>query len=214
MNDSILKQLKIMVERIVQPIRASTAAKRTIQEELLAHVVEVFEEEVSRLADERAALTRTEQRFGNSSELTGQLQDSITISGYSAWIVDQMWLRLARYVMLNHNRVYNGAFMVLGLYILVGLGLLAALLQMPPGARPHMRLPGWSLAPLAVINLFYLAAMIVTLVCRMAHLPIGKSLTRVMNVLFLIAPPFGTVLGIYGLWKVDRIEETCPLRIE
>ena len=78
---------------------------------------------------------------------------------------------------------------------------------------PHMRLPSWSLAPLAVINLFYLAAMIVTLVCRMTHLPIGKSVTRAMNVLFLIAPPFGTILGIYGLWKVDRTEEARPLRI-
>ena len=96
MNDSILKQLKIMVERIVRPIRASTAAKRAIQEELLAHVVDVFEEEVSRLADERAALIRTEQRFGNSSELTDQRPDSITIGGNAPWIVDQLWLRLAR----------------------------------------------------------------------------------------------------------------------
>jgi hypothetical protein len=204
MNESTLTQLKIIVERAVRPVRASAVIKRTMQEELLAHVLAVFEEEAARLVDEQAALERTEQRFGNSSELTGELQTSITKSGYVRWIVDQIWLRRMRYVMLNHTRLYNAIFIVFGLYVLIGLGLLAVLLQMPPAARPHMLLPGWSLAPLAGINLFYLVAMIVTFVARMARLRIGTRLAKAMNLLFLIAPPLGTVLGIYGLLKLDR----------
>jgi hypothetical protein len=77
MNEFTLTQLKILVERAVRPVRASTARKRKMREELLAHVVGVFEEEAARLGDEQAALARTRERFGQAAELTGQLQASV-----------------------------------------------------------------------------------------------------------------------------------------
>jgi hypothetical protein len=77
MNESTLIQLKILVERAVRPVRASTAHKRKIREELLAHVTAVFEEESARLGDERAALQRADLRFGKPGELTAQLQESV-----------------------------------------------------------------------------------------------------------------------------------------
>lgn len=77
MNESTLTQLKIVVERAVRPVRASTSRKRKMREELLAHVVGVFEEEAARLGDERAALERTELRFGNPALVTSQLQESV-----------------------------------------------------------------------------------------------------------------------------------------
>jgi len=77
MNESALTQLKITVERAVRPVRASTSRKRKMREELLAHVSGVFEEELARLGDERAALERTTQRFGDPSEVTGQLQELV-----------------------------------------------------------------------------------------------------------------------------------------
>jgi hypothetical protein len=64
-NESTLTQLKIIVEREVRPIRASTSRKGKMREELLAHVVGVFEEESAKLGDERTALERTALRFGN-----------------------------------------------------------------------------------------------------------------------------------------------------
>jgi hypothetical protein len=76
MNESTLTQLKILVERAVRPVQASAVRKRKMREELLAHVVGVFEEEV-RLGDEQAALPRTQDRFGQAAELTGQLQASV-----------------------------------------------------------------------------------------------------------------------------------------
>jgi hypothetical protein len=76
MNESTLTQLKIIVERAVRPVRASTGRKGKMREELLAHVVGVFEEE-ARLGDEQAALARTQERFGQAAELTGQLQASV-----------------------------------------------------------------------------------------------------------------------------------------
>ena len=77
MNESTLTQLKIIVERAVRPVRASTARKRKMREELLAHVVGVFEEEWAKSREERAAVERTALRFGNSTEVTRQLQESV-----------------------------------------------------------------------------------------------------------------------------------------
>jgi hypothetical protein len=77
MNESTLTQLKIIVERAVRPVRASTSRKRKMREELLAHVVGVFEEESAKLGDERAAVERTALRFGNPAEVTSQLQESV-----------------------------------------------------------------------------------------------------------------------------------------
>jgi hypothetical protein len=77
MNESTLTQLKITVERAVRPLRASTHRKRKIREELLAHVSEVFEEELGQGRDERAALERTAQRFGDAAAVTAQLQGSV-----------------------------------------------------------------------------------------------------------------------------------------
>ena len=48
-----------------------------MREELLAHLTAIFDEEAQRLGDERAALERAKQRFGDPGELTGQLQQAV-----------------------------------------------------------------------------------------------------------------------------------------
>jgi hypothetical protein len=108
MNESTLIQLKILVERAVRPVRASTHIKRQMREELLAHVTTVFQEEVARLANEQAALERTAQRFGNPAELTGQLQESIprfdSIRRFAEWVSfrpgESILRRAVRYTIL------------------------------------------------------------------------------------------------------------------
>jgi hypothetical protein len=77
MNESNLKQLKIIVERAVRPVRSSTGRKHKMREELLAHVSGVFEEELARLGDDRTALERTALRFGNPAQVTRELQESV-----------------------------------------------------------------------------------------------------------------------------------------
>jgi ATP-dependent Clp protease ATP-binding subunit ClpC len=77
MHESTLNGLKIIVERAVRPVRASIGRKRKMREELLAHVVGVFEEETARLGDDQAALERTALRFGEPAEVTSQLQESV-----------------------------------------------------------------------------------------------------------------------------------------
>ena len=77
MHETASTQLKIIIECAVRPVRASTSRKRKMREELLAHVTGVFEEEMARLGDERAALERTRQRFGDPAEVTSQLQELV-----------------------------------------------------------------------------------------------------------------------------------------
>ena len=82
MNESALIQLKILVERVVRPVRANLNRKRQMREELLAHVCGVFEQEVARLGDGPGALAQTQERFGKATELTEQLQTSVPKSDW------------------------------------------------------------------------------------------------------------------------------------
>jgi hypothetical protein len=77
MNDAALKELKTVVERAVRPVRATFARKRGMREELLAHLVSIFEEEVETIGDEQVALGETKKRFGDPPELSAQLQASV-----------------------------------------------------------------------------------------------------------------------------------------
>ncbi len=78
MTDTNLTQLKVLVERIVRPVRASLRTKRKVREELLVHVSGVFEEEFARLGDDRGALAQTTVRLGDPAEVTAQLQKSVS----------------------------------------------------------------------------------------------------------------------------------------
>ncbi|MBI1831056.1 MAG: hypothetical protein HYR84_06365 [Planctomycetes bacterium] len=204
MNDTVLAQLTALVESAVAPVLASRSRKEKMREELLAHVTAVFEQEFAQLGDEQAALARTSERFGKPADLTQQLQDSITWLGYVAWFFDEAWLLRGAQAIINHDRMYTGLLAVLCLYAAGGLALLGWLLGIPPESRPDMQWPDWSLPFLAAVNAFFLGTMSITLIVRLSWPEAGRHVTKVMNVLFLLGPPLGTALGIYGLWKVDR----------
>ena len=56
----------------------------------------------------------------------------------------------------------------------------------------------------AAANLAYGTTMVVTIWTR-HHLPkLGRRLTQVLNWALLPALPMGTIIGLYGFWKVDR----------
>lgn len=91
MNASHETDLKIIVERAVRPIVASSFRKRAIREELLAHVSAAFEEEQARGGDESAALARTAERFGDPAELTAQLQAAVPALDAYNRVGDWLW---------------------------------------------------------------------------------------------------------------------------
>jgi hypothetical protein len=93
MNDVTLKALKIVVERAVGPVRATMARKRRMREELLAHLLAIFDEEVEKLGDQQAALEQAKQRFGDPRELTTQLQQAVPRWDRYRSIVENMGYR-------------------------------------------------------------------------------------------------------------------------
>ena len=123
MNESTLTQLRILVEQAVRPVQASTYRKRKMREELLAHVNAAFEEEAARLGDDRLAVERTEQRFGNPAELTAQLQEAISPSDRWARVLERVFtdtgvspLRLAlQYALLT--LLFPGAFLLIAYFV-------------------------------------------------------------------------------------------------
>jgi ATP-dependent Clp protease ATP-binding subunit ClpC len=90
MNDAILTELKVVVEQVVRPIRAPIARKRRMREELLTHLLAIFQEEDRHGDDEQAALERAMRRFGDPGQLTGQLQQAVTRWDRYRSVLEQM----------------------------------------------------------------------------------------------------------------------------
>ena len=72
-----MKELMVLVERAVRPVRAGGSRKLRMREELLAHLTGIFEEEKVRLGNDAAALTEATRRFGEPAELTQELQATV-----------------------------------------------------------------------------------------------------------------------------------------
>jgi hypothetical protein len=112
MSELTLTQLKILVERAVRPVRASSGRKRKMREELLAHVNAVFDEE-AKLGDEKAALEQVAARFGTPADLAQRLQESVAVGDRIPWLVEQLVGFPARESMLR--RAARHAFLVGGM---------------------------------------------------------------------------------------------------
>jgi hypothetical protein len=75
--DSTTLALMKIVERVVRPLRADSARKRRMRDELLAHLSVIYDEELALLGDPIAAIEAAAQRFGNPEELTVELQMTV-----------------------------------------------------------------------------------------------------------------------------------------
>jgi hypothetical protein len=88
--------------------------------------------------------------------------------------------------------------------ILCSVGAMVAVMALPVDARPAMKWPEWSVLVSAFVSGVYLCGLAGTLFLRRVQPETGVRVTRALNMALLLAPPFGTALGLYGLWKVDR----------
>lgn len=77
MTETYLRQLQRTVEQAVRPVRASLSCKRGMREEMLSHLLAVYEQELGRLGDEQSALLQAGKRFGDPVNLTPELQDAV-----------------------------------------------------------------------------------------------------------------------------------------
>ncbi len=86
-SESIPVELKIQVERAVRPVATFWARKNQMREELLAHICEIYDEELSQGHDSKAAVERACQRFGDVATLTQELQQSLP--AWQRWALGQ-----------------------------------------------------------------------------------------------------------------------------
>ena len=106
--------------------------------------------------------------------------------------------------MISHNRIYCGVLATLALVSVLSSGLLLFLAGASAGGSLGLNLPEWSLPWVAVVNFAYAIAIIVTLRSRRFKADSARRLTRLLNWALLPAFPGGTLVGIYGLWRVDK----------
>src|SRR4029077_18968969 len=71
------QQLKIHIERIVRPIRATAPRKLRMRRELLTHLKFAFAEECSASPDQTTALARALERLGDPARLRAEFQRSV-----------------------------------------------------------------------------------------------------------------------------------------
>lgn len=77
MNDAVRNNLTAHIVRTVEALPASRARRQLMQEELLAHLLDIYDEELDRLQDERAAAERAKQRFGRTDDLQNELVTAV-----------------------------------------------------------------------------------------------------------------------------------------
>lgn len=119
--------------------------------------------------------------------------------------------------LINHNRLYSTILAILALFNAnQAINLLRSQIslhkfqslagRLPPGlnAASHPWLTAFILA--------YTVAMAVTFFARRFRPDTGRRLTWLLNWALLPVIPVGTVLGLYGLWKVDKekAQYVCP----
>lgn len=128
MNETTLRELKTIVESAVRPLRATARRKRTVREELLGHLMAVYDEELQRLGDERAALDRATKRFGDPVALTAQLQQGVTRGERLLSRIEQWSLAMDRRILRRPGEstarcATRGALLLFALFASVFLGL-------------------------------------------------------------------------------------------
>ena len=106
--------------------------------------------------------------------------------------------------MINHNRTYSAVLTTLGAMAVLSSGLLLYLAGAAAGGAIDAHLPDWSLPWVAIVNFVYAVGIVVTLCARRFKPDAGRRLTRILNWALLPALPGGTLVGIYGLLRVDK----------
>lgn len=143
MNDAIRNDLTAYIIQTIGSLPASGARRRHMQEELLAHLLDIYDEELERLQDERAAAERAKQRFGRPDELRSELATAVP------------WAE--RLILLIYGKgsiMWRWLWIVGILTVFVGLGFVfpaAAKLRNPAPILPNDRFGIGVLLPFGVV---------------------------------------------------------------
>jgi hypothetical protein len=79
MNEVLLNDLAAHVAQAIDPLPAGRSRKQQMQEELLAHLLAIFDEELASHKDEETAVGQAKKRFGLPDDLCGELQAAVPL---------------------------------------------------------------------------------------------------------------------------------------
>lgn len=108
-----MKELMIHVERTVRPICAEQIKKCRMREELYAHILGIYELEREGGADEKTALASACQRFGQPSELTVELQETVPRLARAFAFIEGLTLRRTEESAVRHSCRMTGYYTIL-----------------------------------------------------------------------------------------------------
>jgi uncharacterized membrane protein YhdT len=107
----------------------------------------------------------------------------------------------------KHNMVYTALLIAMAFFYSLGamsMWFISHSPEFPTEAR-------WAFEFTVYAELMYVVAMVVTLILRGVAPGAGHFATLVLNIILLPLIPLGTALGIYGLWKVDKVRPPTHL---
>jgi hypothetical protein len=106
---------------------------------------------------------------------------------------------------MNHNRIYTAVLWTFAVYnsIIIAAGLYYWSV-LGNTNEPMGRFPAWALQWMFALTCVYTVMIVATLVARRKDHNLGQRLSRALNWLMLAALPGGTVIGLYGLFFVDK----------
>jgi hypothetical protein len=207
--------LKIIVERAVRPVRASNSHRRKYREELLAHVVGVYEEEHARLGDDQAALERTAVRFGNPAEVTRQLQESVPAGDRIVRIWEGRPGEATLWVLLRLAYVAIACGLVAACVVVLAAGRVAALPReaMIPAAYAFLGLPLFLFSLAFLTDCFEKAFHDRAKVSRL-RVALSACIGLLIMLLFVagaVWPPLARGLDPLSLVRYAGILAACPV---
>ncbi len=113
------------------------------------------------------------------------------------------------------NIIYGGIGVVVGLFVFALLGGIAQFVtSFEPSADPETVVPIVTLVGIFVMGLLFVlsAPAIIAGVGLLYFKPWARILTIVLSALHLLSIPFGTALGIYGLWVMLNAQTEALFR--
>jgi hypothetical protein len=119
MSDLTWLALNGYVDQLLDPLPRCTARRREMREELLGHLVGIFEEEQAQTGNEAAALQQTLARFGAADPLQVELSECLTFrERFYSWLIHRK------------DKIMWRLFLVLGVVaVLVGMGFVMPAIQ-------------------------------------------------------------------------------------
>jgi hypothetical protein len=119
MNQAILDDLTAYVRQAVGPLFGSRLRKRQMQEELLAHLLSLYDEELALLQDKQKAAARAKQRFGRVDDLCNDLQAAVPL-------VERLFFFISR----KGNLMKRWLWIIGCVAVYVGVGLILPAIQL------------------------------------------------------------------------------------